>query len=156
MRGLGGRRQRQRRGGGRLVGWSDGLCLCGGRDSQGAGVEGEIQREQGRRERGVREEEGEGDREQGAGKEGEIQREQGRRAKYRRRAKVRNTEGETEVKTSKRPRSENDPVSVHVKTTPFQFLQLGARLLRLRVRFLRLLRLGGVFFAPMRLTSKTQ
>ena len=29
----------------------------------------------------------EGDREQGAGKEGEIQREQGRRAKYRRRAK---------------------------------------------------------------------
>ncbi|KAL6137830.1 hypothetical protein ACLB2K_063119 [Fragaria x ananassa] len=106
MRGLGGRRQRQRRGGGRLVGWSDGLCLCGGRDSQGAGVEGEIQREQGRRERGVREEEGEGDREQGAGKEGEIQKE-GESAKHR-----------------GRNRSQNDP---EVKTTPFQFMSKRPR-----------------------------
>ncbi|KAL6204975.1 hypothetical protein ACLB2K_022243 [Fragaria x ananassa] len=42
------------------------------------------------------------------------------------------------------------------KRPRFQLLQLGARLMRLRVRFLRLMRLGGAFFAPMRLTSKTQ
>ena len=82
MRGLGGRRQRQRRGGGRLVGWSDGLCLCGGRDSRTGGVwnpGGLCSRGKGRgvfeRKREREREREEEDREQGAGKEGEIQRE---------------------------------------------------------------------------------
>ena len=46
--------------------------------------------------------------------------------------------------------------NTYPKRPRFPLLQLGARLMRLRVRFLRLLRLGGAFFAPMRLTSKTQ
>ncbi|KAL6222153.1 hypothetical protein ACLB2K_005545 [Fragaria x ananassa] len=119
-----------------VVDWSDGLCLYGGRDSRTGGVwnpGGLCSRGRGRGvfERKREREREEGDREQGAGKEGEIQREQGRRAKYRRRAKHR---GRNTLMQNTYP---------EVKTTPFQFLQLGARLLRLRVRFLRLMRLGG-------------
>ena len=73
--------------------------------------------------------EGGGRSRKGAGKEG------GRKDRGRRTSLMRNT-------YPKRPR--------------FPFFQLGARLMRLRVRFLRLMRLGGAFFAPMRLTSKTQ
>ena len=65
--------------------------------------------------------EGGGRSREGAGKEG------GRKDRGRRTSLMRNT-------YPKRPR--------------FPFFQLGARLMRLRVRFLRLMRLGGVFFAP--------
>ncbi|KAL6177986.1 hypothetical protein ACLB2K_049506 [Fragaria x ananassa] len=75
-----------------VVDWSDGLCLCDGRDSRTGGVwnpGGLCSRGRGRGVFERKREREEGDREQGAGKEGEIQREQGRRAKYRRRAKHR-------------------------------------------------------------------
>ncbi|KAL6184674.1 hypothetical protein ACLB2K_046074 [Fragaria x ananassa] len=73
--------------------------------------------------------EGGGRSREGAGKEG------GRKDRGRRTSLMRNT---------------------YPKRPCFPLLQLGARLMCLRMRFLRLMRLEGAFFAPMRLTSKTQ
>ena len=95
-----------------MVDWSDGLCLCGGRDSRTGGVwnpGGLCSRGRGRGvfERKREREREEGDREQGAGKEGEIQKEgETQRAKH------------TYAKYL--PRSQNDAVSVSsTRRTPF-------------------------------------